>query len=374
MDTFDFILEDTTLRDGEQSPGVAFSKEDKIAIHDALIEAGVRWMEIGIPAMGGQELETIKTLLSRGSPATLIGWNRGVEEDVKQSLDLGFKAIHIGLPTSNIHLKDSLNKDRTWLLQRSADLVKLGKDRGAFVSISAEDVGRSELAFLQEYAVHVQNAGADRLRLSDTIGILTPEKYAHIIREIKQVATIDLQCHTHNDFGLATANTIAGLLAGARYFHVTVNGIGERAGMPDLAQIVMTMKHLYKIPLGIDTKKLKEISALVQKASHSKCPPWTPIIGDNIFSHESGIHVKGTIKNNTTFEPFAPEEVLGTRKIVIGKHSGSAAINFVLQNHGIEANQNELMRCLARIRDFSMNNGRSLSDDEVLTIYNQPSS
>lgn len=368
----DIILEDTTLRDGEQSPGVAFSKQTKIAIFDALMEAGVRWIEIGIPAMGGQELETIKTLIARNShDAMLVGWNRGVLEDVKQSIELGFKAIHIGLPTSHIHLKESVKKDRHWLLRQAKDLVMYAKDKDVFVSISAEDVGRSEIAFIQEYAAHVEEAGADRLRLSDTIGILPPEKYSDIIKKIRQVSKIDLQCHAHNDFGFATANTIAGLNAGARYFHVTVNGIGERAGMPDLAQVVMALKELYNINLGIKLDQLIELSRIVQSATKVKCPPWQPIVGENVFAHESGIHVSGTIRNQSTFEPFPPELVAGKRKIIIGKHSGRAAIKYILEKNNISANDNELTLCLHHVRELSMNQQRSLTDIELVDLYHK---
>lgn len=370
----DFILEDTTLRDGEQSPGVAFSRETKIAIHDALVDAGVRWIEIGIPAMGGEELKTIEEILSRESQATLVGWNRGVKEDVEQSINLGFKAVHIGLPTSNIHLNDSIKKDRKWLLNQSADLIKFAKDKGVFVSISAEDVGRSELAFVQEYAAHVEQAGADRLRLSDTIGILTPEKYAHIIREIKKASSIHLQCHAHNDFGFATANTIAGLMAGATYFHVTVNAIGERAGMPDLAQVVMVLKNLYGVELGIHTDKLKTLSELVQKATNTQCPPWQPIVGENVFAHESGIHANGTIRNSNTFEPFSPDEVNGKRKIVIGKHSGRASINYILEQYNINASDEALSICLQNVRSKAMMLGRALAHGELLEIYHHAKS
>lgn len=364
-----FILEDTTLRDGEQAPGVAFSKENKIAIHDALVAAGVRWIEVGIPAMGGSELEALKEILSRGSLATLVAWNRGVKEDVEQSIQLGFKAVHIGLPTSNIHLNNSLKKDREWLLKKSAELIKLAKDKGAFVSISAEDVGRSDWEFVQEYAAHVQKAGADRLRLSDTVGVLTPEKYSLLIRKIKEVSSIDLQCHTHNDFGLAIANTLAGLMSGAKYFHVTVNGIGERAGMPDLIQMTMVLKHLYGIDLGIHTEKLKSLSLLLQKVTGAKCPPWQPVIGENVFSHESGIHVNGTLREGSTFEPFSPEEVLGTRKIVLGKHSGRASINFILNRYSIDGSEEELSQCLQRVRERSVDLKRALTDGELLEIY-----
>ncbi|AOK54599.1 hypothetical protein DF107_29680 [Burkholderia stagnalis] len=363
------ILEDTTLRDGEQSPGVAFSRRRKIEIFEALLEAGVKWLEVGIPAMGGEELATIEELLERKHEANLVGWNRGVKSDVEQSLALGFEAIHIGLPTSAIHLNDSVKKDRAWLLNTAADLVKLAKDRGAFVSISAEDVGRSELGFVEEYAAHVAAAGADRIRLSDTVGILTPEQYGHIVGRVKAASGIAVQCHAHNDFGLATANTLAGLRAGATFFHVTVNGIGERAGMPDLAQVVMALRQLYQVDLGIDTTRLIGLSQLVSAASRAECPPWQPVVGHNVFAHESGIHANGTLQNTSAFEPFSPEIVGGKRRIVIGKHSGRASIAYVLEQQGIRASDDELSACLGDIRTRAMRYERSLDEDEVLRLF-----
>ena len=196
----DIILEDTTLRDGEQAPGVAFSKKTKLEILEALIGVGVRWIEVGIPAMGGEETETLKEMLERKYDARLIAWNRGVKEDIAYSISLGFNAIHIGLPTSDIHLANSLQRGRDWVLKTGADLVKFAKDKGVFVSISAEDVGRTEISFLQEYACTMEAAGADRLRLSDTIGILGPEEYARRVASVVSVSKIDPQCHCHNDF------------------------------------------------------------------------------------------------------------------------------------------------------------------------------
>lgn len=312
------ILEDTTLRDGEQSPGVAFTKEGKISIFSSLLAAGIRWVEVGIPAMGGDELAVLENLLERKDEAMLVAWNRGVETDVIQSLDLGFQAVHIGLPTSAIHLDSSIKKDRAWLLRTASNLIGRAKDRGAYVSISAEDVGRSEIGFVEEYAVHVAEAGADRIRLSDTVGILTPEQYAEVVRRVVMSADIAVQCHAHNDFGLATANTLAGLCAGATFFHATVNGIGERAGMPDLAQCVLALKLLYGVEVGVDTSRLIALSRLVAEATHVSCPPWQPIVGTNVFAHESGIHASATLNNSASFEPFPPELVKGVRRIVVG--------------------------------------------------------
>lgn len=365
----DIILEDTTLRDGEQAAGVAFSKASKLAIHDYLVATGVRWIEAGIPAMGDEELDTLRTMIARGSDATLVAWNRGVKEEVALSLDIGFKAVHIGLPTSNVHLKDSIGQDRHWLLEQAKNLIKYAKDRGAFVSISAEDVGRTEIPFLQEYACIVTEAGADRLRLSDTIGILTPEAYAERVQSVVKVSSIDVQCHTHNDFGLAVANTLAGLNAGARYFHVTVNAIGERAGMPDLAQTTLALKQLYSKDLGIVTSRLRQLSEIVAQASKQKITPWQPIVGDNVFAHESGIHAKGMLKNNKTFEPFSPEEVGGERKYILGKHSGRAILNHLLQEQGVTVDETQLGHCLRQVRALAIEQGGSVSPEQLRDIY-----
>jgi homocitrate synthase NifV len=366
----DLIIEDTTLRDGEQTPGVAFSKETKLNIYDHLVAAGVRWIEVGIPAMGGEELATLKAILERTTEATkVIAWNRGLREDVEGSINLGFSAVHIGLPTSNMHLRNSLRRDTDWLFQQARDLIKYAKDRGAFVSISAEDVGRTEIPLLQDYACIVQEAGADRLRLSDTIGILASHAYAERVAAVKKVSMIDLQCHTHNDFGLALANTLAGLEAGARYFHVTVNGIGERAGMPDLAQTALALRHLYNIDVGVITERLYELSRLVATAVRHPVLPWQPVVGENVFAHESGIHANAMLRNAETFEPFGPEEVGGRRRYVVGKHSGRALLHAVLLEHGAEVDVHYLDRCLELVRAAAIRNNGAVSPDELLAIY-----
>lgn len=365
----DVVLEDTTLRDGEQAPGVAFSVDQKLQIFSALIEAGVCWIEAGIPVMAGDEVKALTQMLERRDEVRLIGWNRGVRDDIERTIDMGFDAVHIGLPTSKVHLKESLGKGHTWLIDAATDLVKYAKDRDCFVSISAEDVGRTEIGVLQEYAVAVHDAGADRLRLSDTIGILNPEGYAKRVRTVVEAAPIDPQCHCHNDYGLAVANTLAGLQSGARYFHVCVNGMGERAGMPDLAQMVMALQDFHDMDVGVDTTQLWSLARLVTGFSKAAMPPWQPVVGENVFSHESGIHAKAVINKPSTFEPFPPERVGGQRRLVAGKHSGRAVIEYILSTQGVDADPNLLPACLEAVRAESVHRGSSVPEHDVRSIY-----
>jgi homocitrate synthase NifV len=365
----DIILEDTTLRDGEQAPGIAWNKAQKLRIFNALVDAGVRWIEVGIPRMGGEELRFLEEVVERQGTLKLVAWNRGIREDVKFSIDLGYNAVHIGLPTSDSHIQHSIGKSRDWVKTRAADLVKYAKDRGVFVSISAEDVGRTDEGFLVEYAGVLEEAGADRMRLSDTIGILTPEQYQAKVETVAKAVSLDPQCHCHNDFGLAVANTLAGLKGGARYFHVCVNAIGERAGMPDLAQMVMAAKKLYNIELGVKTEQLRALSQVVADESGIAMPPWSPVVGDNVCSHESGIHAKGVLVATGTFEPFSASEVGGEHKIVIGKHSGRAGIRHCLAAANVEVDESAMEHCLELVRAAAIENARALEPQEVVAIY-----
>jgi homocitrate synthase NifV len=237
------------------------------------------------------------------------------------------------------------------------------------VSISAEDVARTDIGFLQEYAGTVAEAGADRLRLSDTIGVLTPEQYGTRVRAVLDAADVAVQCHAHNDFGLATANTLAGLQAGATWFHATVNGLGERAGMPDLAQMVVTLKHLYDIDVGVDHTRLRELSDAVAVAAHHDVPPWQPVVGRNVFAHESGIHANGMLRDTASFEPFPPESVGGERRYVVGKHSGRANVRWALQTQGVEPREELLGACLKAVREASVEARGALDPHAVRDIY-----
>jgi isopropylmalate/homocitrate/citramalate synthase len=364
----DVVIEDTTLRDGEQAPGIAFSPAVKTRLLDRLIGIGLRSVEIGIPAMGGEELEFIRSVVDRQDEARLLVWNRGVRADVEFSLDLGYRSIHIGLPASDRHLANSVRRDRSWLLSTARELIGLAKDRGAYVSISAEDLANTDPSFLVEYANVVHEAGADRLRLSDTVGVLTPEAYGDRIEQLSRQCPIDLQAHAHNDFGLGVANTLAALRAGARYFHVTINGIGERAGMADIAQVVSALKFLYDVDLGVRTEDLTALAAEFAELVGTPLPPWQPIVGHNVFAHESGIHVNAMLRDTSSFEPFSPERVGGTRRYVLGKHSGRALVEHVLGERKLPYDDEVLAACLARTRSRAIQQG-PLSPDDLVELY-----
>lgn len=362
------IIEDTTLRDGEQAPGIVFSSKEKVEIVALLDEFGIPMIEVGTPAMGGDEATAIRRMIKLQPKAKLIGWNRGVREDLEASLRLGLSYVHIGLPASKKLLEQGLHHDRSWLLETMFNLVSWAKKRAQFVSLSAEDVCRAEPNFLVKYAKVAQQAGADRIRLSDTVGLATPTHYADLVNRVSKEAKIAVMVHAHNDFGLGVANTLAGINAGAKYCHVTVNGIGERAGMPPLDEVVMALKHLYGIDFGFNLKSLPKLSTKLAKATGVAVHPWKPIVGSNVFSHESGIHVAGTLRCSNMFEPFAPEEIGAKRRIVIGKHSGYHGIEAVLRERACKIDHDHAKTLLPYVRKEAVRLKRAITPAELEKI------
>jgi homocitrate synthase NifV len=363
------LLEDTTLREGEQSPGVAFTVEEKVTIARLLTDIGVRALEVGTPAMGGPEEVAIRALVAAGLDVRLIGWNRGRRSDLEASFACGLGAVHIGLPSSDDHIVNKFGKSRAWVIEVMQELVAYAKGHGAWVSVSAEDVGRANLEFLVQYARAVEAAGADRMRLSDTVGVLDPFRAAELFRLLSSEVRIPLQAHMHNDFGLATANTLAAVRGGARHLHVTVNGLGERAGIASLDEVVMGAARHLGLDLGVRTEGLCELAAYVARASGRPIPANKPITGGSVFEHESGIHVDGVLKVPESFEPFPPERVGGLRRVVIGKHSGSAAVQHVLRGEGITVERERLGPLVEAVRSEATVRKRPLTAAETADLY-----
>jgi homocitrate synthase NifV len=364
-------LDDTTLRDGEQTAGVVFSNHEKIRIAKLLDEIGVHQIEAGIPTMGGDERAVIEEIAHLGLKASVLAWNPALKPAIKTSIDCGVDAIAISLATSDIHIETKLKKSRAWVLDTIRDCVSYAKslDPDIYISVNAEDASRTEIGFLCEYAKVAKDEGADRMRFCDTIGVMEPFRTYRLIKHLREESGLEIEMHTHNDFGMAVANALAGLHAGATWVNVTVGGLGERAGNAALEEVVMALKYVEDVDVPMDTKRFREVGEYVAGAAGRTIPVWKSIIGTNMFAHESGIHADGVIKNPKTYEVFPPDEVGLQRQIVIGKHSGSKSIQLKFDEYGIPMTHEEAVELLPLVRSAAVELKRSLFDKELIYIY-----
>ncbi|MBS4804348.1 MAG: homocitrate synthase [Clostridium sp.] len=367
----EIFVVDTTLRDGEQTAGVVFANEEKIAIASMLSDLGVDQLEVGIPTMGGDEKEAIKSIVKRNLKSSIMAWNRAVIKDIEQSIDCGVDAVAISISVSDIHIKHKLKTSREWVLENMVKSVEFAKKNGLYVSVNGEDASRADRDFLIEFIEAAKQAGADRFRYCDTVGVMEPFKINEDIKYIYEKTKFDIEMHTHNDFGMATANAIAGIVGGASHVGVTVNGLGERAGNAALEEVLMALMFVYNYGGSVDTKMFREVSEYVSRASGRVLPAWKAIVGDNMFAHESGIHADGAIKNPKNYEAFDPGIVGLERQIVIGKHSGKAGIINKFKEYGIELDNVSAQDILEMVRSTSVRLKRSLFDKELVQIYKE---
>ena len=364
------IINDTTLRDGEQAPFVAFNTKEKLSIATALYKAGADELEVGIPAMGKKEQEDIKEILALDLPLRIMSWNRATLQDLEASLRCGVQAVDLSIPVSDILINAKFNGDKKRLLSGLENVLHVAKKEGLFVCIGGEDASRAESSFLKEVMELGSCAGADRFRYCDTVGIMTPHKTYEQISYLVGLNLLDIEMHTHNDFGMATANAISGLEAGAMSVNTTVIGLGERAGNASFEQILMSLVHLFHEERNIDAQTLKHVVQLVQKAAHQTISPTMPIVGKHIFSHESGIHVNGMIKHEKAYEAFSPQSVGLERAYPIGKHSGSSTLLFHLKAMGIEHPQIDIInQMIPTIRELVTNRKKVMNKKELKALY-----
>ena len=370
LNRYDVCVCDTTLRDGEQAAGIVFSNVEKYRIAQLLDEAGVQQIEAGIPAMGADEKKAVKHIAHMKLNASILGWNRANIDDINTSIECDVDSVAISLSSSDIHIEHKLKKSREWVLEQIDACVSHAKSHGMYISCNAEDASRADIDFLIKFAKTAKKAGADRLRYCDTIGREDPFTCALRVERIIKEAGIEVEMHTHNDFGMATANCMAGVKAGARFLSTTVMGIGERAGNTPLEEAVMACKHLFGKSTGIDPLKLRPLGEFVSIAAGR--PIWVskPFLGSNCFAHEAGIHADGIIKDAINYEPYDPQEVGLERSIVIGKHSGRNTIVTDLSHRGIRLSDQEAIDLLERVRKCSVKLHRSISSDELLVMYN----
>lgn len=370
IDTSAIIIDDTTLRDGEQTAGVVFSLREKIAIARMLDAIGVQEIECGIPAMGEEERVTIRTLVELGLHARLLTWNRALIPEIEASIACGITAVDISLSVSDQMIAKKLGKDRQAVKEQLKTALGFAKQHGLYVSVGGEDASRAEIGFLVELLQITRELGGDRFRFCDTLGIMDPfnmyDKVAWLRARVPEVA---IEVHTHNDLGMATANAIAGIRAGARFVNTTVNGLGERAGNAALEEVVMGLKHACGIDAGIETHRFRELSLMVAKASRRMLPVWKAVVGERVFAHESGLHADGVLKDPHNYEGFDPAEVGLARQIVVGKHSGASGLIERYRTLGIVLSRDDATLLLPVIRHEALRHKRDLKDRELMQIY-----
>jgi len=362
-------IDDTTLRDGEQTAGVVFANEEKIRIAKMLAQLGVHQIEVGIPAMGGDEKEAITQIASLGLPTSILAWNRAVQADIQHSIDCGVDAVAISISSSDTHIKHKLGKTREWVLDSVKRAVDFAKRHDLYVSVNAEDASRADPAFLVSFGRAAGESGADRLRYCDTVGVLDPLEIFGRVRSLLREVDIPIEMHTHNDFGMATANAIAGLRAGATYVNTTVNGLGERAGNAALEELVMALKYCEGICLGLRTSLFRELSEYVALASGRPLPAWKPVVGSSLFVYESEGRASGVIRDPATYEVFLPGEVGLSRRYNVGKYSGRSVIRQKLREYGHHPSDAEVNGMVQSVRGRSIALKRSLFDGELVEAY-----
>ena len=364
-------IQDTTLRDGEQTAGVAFTLEEKLAIAQALVRMGVPELEIGIPVMGSEEQEVVRALLALQLPARLVVWGRAHGDDLAAAHRCGAPCLHLSIPASDLQIQRKLGRDRAFVLTAIHRHVCAARDLGMEVSVGAEDASRADPDFLLRLAEQAQASGARRLRYADTLGVMDPLPPGESTASLRRHVDLELEMHAHNDLGLATANTLAAVLAGATHVNTTVNGLGERAGNAPLEEVVMALRHLCNRETGIDTRQLPAVSRLVVAASGRAVADNKCVVGDGVFTHESGIHVDGLLKNPLNYQGFDPAEVGRAHRLVLGKHSGAHGVSAAYRALGIELSPLEAQQILARIRQHAVSEKRAPQDDELKRFHEE---
>ncbi len=357
---------DTTLRDGEQAPGIALSSDDKVRIAMALDDLGVDIMEAGFAVSSETERETLRKIMDAGTECTVCSLSRSVKGDVDAVLSTGVDYIHTFIATSDLHMKYKLKMTPDQVVDRAVETIEYAREHGLEVMFSCEDATRSDLEFMKRICTAAQDAGASSINLPDTVGVIIPQGMAHIVTEMRKVLKVPISMHCHNDMGLAVANTLAGVEAGAEICQVTVNGIGERTGNAALEEVAVNLFANYGVET-VDMTKLGLTSKLVERITGFPIAYNKPVVGRNAFAHESGIHVHGVMANSLTYEPFKPEMVGVERHIVIGKHSGEHSVRGRLEELKVKFPEEHMPALMAAIKEIAVG-GKEIDDAELVAI------
>ena len=343
---------DVTLRDGEQTPGVSFSCEEKTDIAGTLDAIGIEVIEAGFPAVSANEKQCVKAIANLGLDARICGFARAREPDIRDAIDCGVDMVSIFIPTSELHVRLKFKKPREAVLEDALKMIDFAHDHGVQVRFAAEDASRTDLPFLKEVYRRAADHGAVLLSFADTVGCLIPDEMRTIMTDL--VASVDTPfcAHCHNDMGCAVANTITAAQAGAFQLHTTVNGIGERSGNASLEEVLVILRQKG----GIDRYDLSHLSALsrkVEKYSGIALPRNKPVTGELAFSHESGIHIAAILQDPATYEYFPPDLVGGERHFILGKHTGRKALEHVVATLGYSLTEPQICHVLDLVKDYS---------------------
>ncbi len=360
---------DSTLREGEQAARVYFDLNEKLRIVELLMAVGIDEIEVGVARNNPDLKILLQAARSLEGCPKLALWSRCHLQDIREALVLAPDIVSLSIPVSDIQIEHKLQRDRVYVMHRVRSCIEYVRHRSTcYLSLGLEDASRADMHFVEAVCLMAREAGVDRIRFADTLGVMDPMGMAETITRLKSLLKMDLGVHTHNDFGMATANAVSALSAGADFADVTVHGLGERSGNAALEEIIAYLvqrKGLQKYRMP----PLRQLSGFVSKVSKVPVSSRKPVVGKDIFTCESGIHIDGLIKNPETYEPYDPSEVCLERTLLLGKKAGRHALSHKLKSLGIDAGESLLDELLAKVREESARVEADLPDERLVSMY-----